>query len=658
MSSGFAAMMAISAKDLRSPSPEPEQVHQESAQVGAASSLPRPDVKLQCSFFIEVQAPIHGPRPARERHDAPEVIDVDLISSDEESAAARERSPSCAIVDEAIVRQPSPPKVRQGLGWAIISEDEASEEEEEVDINAPRQTRSARRRESSSVNDASSAIGPASNISSVDTDDDDDTYVGDDEEDEDLEYVGSRKRRRPVTPPRRESSSPRTSTPSSRKKSKTRTRGPLPPRDENAAVIANIKNPFHHPAKELTDPVKILQDSENQAKAIALRHIGALEWADVPGIGRTRVHRKYLDQFFYWMAERQRIELRKLAGVPKSEWTTDRLFQEPFRHSNCFRQQDRTSKFMMNEVSRDYRPRGFGEPGFQPDPDDERFDANGNWVDSMRENFFRVIVVWQFGKEMPYKELYKALGDICLRTYNEERWCAILKPMYEKGLKKKQKKGVEGQQENRAEGQEDGERLFGNSFFMYVSQEYGDPNEPPEVQRALHYRRALRACVWMCTRDGPDWVEPPTSPTREPGVPGFFATRPRLDECFNFLQAYWGIGDYHSLQLTLHLTYTPWFNLDLVSNKWITGGRGAKNGVSLILVDVNQSEPVMQAAMTWLVNQQEDQWARLGYRAHIPGVQEQLSIIDVENSLCLWQKYARMDRNRADGKLKWTVDAA
>lgn len=612
----MSTIMAVSAADLRSPSPSPEP-----PSVAIATEQKPNAVKMTRSGAGQ------------------EAIDVDMWSdhADEKPSVstrlqARDaRSPSIQIIEDFNVDRvksdvdedkddvdelededndcdDSPPAVRRGRGWEIISEDEESEEEEEViDVNQPRQTRSARR-------------PPPSNSSVAD----DDVLVT------------------PEPSPRDSAVQvviPSSSGPSRGSRFARRRKGPLPPVNEDGVVIRNSSIRVH--AKKLNDPVNIFQVPASQAKPIKARHIGPLEWFDVPGIGRTRVHRKYLDQFFYWMAERQRIGLRRAADVPEAMWTNDILFKRPFRHSNCFRQLDSTSIYIMENVLRDYRPKEFYYDDFRPHPDDDRFDADGNWIDSMREGFFRVMLVWVFGKALPYETLLEALGDICLRTFEEKKYADILRPLRE------------------AFDNREGPALFGNSFFILTDQRYAKRGED---RKSDHYRRALRHCYRMCTEDGQDWVErerplrTENDNQRAPGVPGFFATKPTLEECVGYLRAYWGMGDYHSLQLTLHLSYTKWMDLKLEENDWIVGGRGAKNGVSLILVDVAQTKSTMLAGMRWLVSQQQDQWNRLGYKAHIPGVQEGVTIVEVENSLCLWQKYARMQRKYDDGVLDLTRD--
>lgn len=101
-------------------------------------------------------------------------------------------------------------------------------------------------------------------------------------------------------------------------------------------------------------------------------------------------------------------------------------------------------------------------------------------------------------------------------------------------------------------------------------------------------------------------------------------------------------------RLTLNLNLTRFINLS--TTDWIICGRGAKNGLSLILPSIGLSDVDQNKGVKWLLSQQAAQWERLGYTPVTSysnsgnEVRPGMDIVDVENSLCLWQKYARVSR--------------
>lgn len=58
---------------------------------------------------------------------------------------------------------------------------------------------------------------------------------------------------------------------------------------------------------------------------------------------------------------------------------------------------------------------------------DDRFDRDGNWVDTLEECVWRTMVYWQFCKRDTWTALKKGLGgDICWNKFNFATYADVL----------------------------------------------------------------------------------------------------------------------------------------------------------------------------------------------------------------------------------------
>jgi len=225
------------------------------------------------------------------------------------------------------------------------------------------------------------------------------------------------------------------------------------------------------------------------------------------------------------------------------------------------------------------------------------------------------MIFWQFGKMETWKGLRERLprNDVRWATYNEKVYAAALRDL-----------------------KNTGQALFTGSYQIHPHQGYGSS------ENFVNGLRSIKAL--MTGNDGLRPYEP-----KPPGVPQFYRTHTSLEEAFRYVNRFKGVGNYHGIQLTLHLNYVRFIKLD--TGDWICSGRGAKNGLSLILPAISFDDNTQLEGVKWLVDQQWEQWKRLGYTPASglndgPGNGQRggVSLVDVENSLCLWQKYAREDR--------------
>jgi hypothetical protein len=164
--------------------------------------------------------------------------------------------------------------------------------------------------------------------------------------------------------------------------------------------------------------------------------LGPLERAVIGGQDHW-VSTKHLRQYFYWLAERQRLYIRrrdgqspilniKIPGKPDMPcWSLDPMFAH--RVTNTYRHQDDFSQFIIEDVVRNYRPRPEPDLAYRTSGQDNRYNAAGEWIDNVEEQLFRVTLLRRFGKSETCKYFLRELGDIRWKTYTYGRYYAVIK---------------------------------------------------------------------------------------------------------------------------------------------------------------------------------------------------------------------------------------
>lgn len=103
--------------------------------------------------------------------------------------------------------------------------------------------------------------------------------------------------------------------------------------------------------------------------------------------------------FFPFVAERQAIHKRRLAGEPQP-WTEDPILQQyPF--TNVFRVLDRNTQFILNDVI-------------------------GKGSQDLYDMFFRVALFRTFNKPETYRLLERKLGPLTWKSFNIEKYERVL----------------------------------------------------------------------------------------------------------------------------------------------------------------------------------------------------------------------------------------
>jgi hypothetical protein len=115
-----------------------------------------------------------------------------------------------------------------------------------------------------------------------------------------------------------------------------------------------------------------------------------------------RVRQHVYDAYWYLAAERQKILVRRLQGLPPP-WTKDRILTQ-YKFCNTFRAADRVSQYLIARVI-------YGEGSEDLSPEDM---------------FARIILFRLFSKESTWDALEKASGGLRVRTLDAEHLAQTL----------------------------------------------------------------------------------------------------------------------------------------------------------------------------------------------------------------------------------------
>ncbi|KIJ28888.1 hypothetical protein M422DRAFT_189161, partial [Sphaerobolus stellatus SS14] len=217
-----------------------------------------------------------------------------------------------------------------------------------------------------------------------------------------------------------------------------------------------------------------------------------------------------------------------------------------------------------------------------------------------REIAFRVILFKCFMRTETWEALCKGLGPLKWSTFNLKRYGAVLGKAYESGP------------------------LYTGAYQI----------PPPKLgyPKARSYMNHLRLVQMMMKDD----------------VPGQLLKLKHLQDAYNLIQEYPGMGPFLSYQLILDLNNIP--QLNFPENEWVSYGPGSLKCLQLIFV---QSITGLEfEAMQYLYSSQDEHFARLGItdppcvEAGKPGV----GLVDIEHALCEASKYYHKSGRGADWK--------
>lgn len=223
--------------------------------------------------------------------------------------------------------------------------------------------------------------------------------------------------------------------------------------DDDENTSSNMKSPLDRAKAQLKAeqkarqrPPPVLPDGivirgnglTDKEKEDIQRTLGELQRVDVEGLPPQWLSQKNLDQYSYFCAERQRIYERKTADPENfhKPWTEDKIFAN-LSVSNIFRNQDRTSAYIIDKLIHNYTYDPL--PGPEARSEDPRWSSDGAFVDTVEEEAFRLLIFWQFGKKETWeglrgtmKEVY-GTDDICWKDYEEKMYADCLRRVVSTG---------------------------------------------------------------------------------------------------------------------------------------------------------------------------------------------------------------------------------
>jgi hypothetical protein len=205
---------------------------------------------------------------------------------------------------------------------------------------------------------------------------------------------------------------------------------------------------------------------------------------------------------------------------------------------------------------------------------------------------FRVVLFNTFTKIDTFRFLEKELGPLTWERFNRKEYETVLRRARE----------------------EDGKILFTGAF----------QKPQPAFHEREHFVNHLALVEDLMTND----------------LTGHIQQATYMADIFEWILSFPGQGEFTAYQLLLNLSYTSVMNFSDMD--FVIGGPGARAGLSKLFPGI--SLPGMEvAAMRWLVDTQDEHFARLGLTFnglgpdHLP-----LRLADIEHLLCELDKYARI----------------
>lgn len=121
------------------------------------------------------------------------------------------------------------------------------------------------------------------------------------------------------------------------------------------------------------------------------------------------------------------------------------------------------------------------------------------------------------------------------------------------------------------------------------------------------------------------------------GLPGQIASARSLDDVFELLLSYPGIGRFLAFQYAIDLNYSAL--LDFSEEEFVVAGPGAIDGISKCFSDLGGAGP--EEVILWVTENQDREFSRRGIE--FPGLfGRPLMPIDCQNLFCEISKYARV----------------
>ncbi len=274
------------------------------------------------------------------------------------------------------------------------------------------------------------------------------------------------------------------------------------------------------------------------------------------------------DTYWRFACERQEVFFKRVLGLPPP-WTSDPILRA-HRFTNVYRASDRVSQYLIRRVI------------YEGDQSEE-------------EVFFRIVLFKIFNRIKTWELLQERLGLISWRTFDLNRYDAVLE-----------------------EALSNGGKLYSAAYIMPC---------PPFSATRKHTNHLILIGQMMKDR-----------------VPSRVTSARSMGDVFRILRSYPSVGDFLAFQFAIDVNYsalTAFSEMDFV-----VAGPGARSGVRKIFRDTDglSEEDVIRAVAEFA----EREFERLGL-AFRSLWGRPLQLIDCQNLFCEVDKYARVAHPEATG---------
>ncbi len=222
---------------------------------------------------------------------------------------------------------------------------------------------------------------------------------------------------------------------------------------------------------------------------------------------------------------------------------------------------------------------------------------NSKLPSSALEVFFRVLLFKLFNKIETWELLSKNLGELTWKNYNFNRYDRILS----KALK-------------------DGIKIYSGAYIM--------PSGKSSFGRIRKHSNHLKLIEFMIESD-----------THES-----LGTSKRMQDAFEIIKGFPGLGDFLAYQLLIDLNYSSITNF--LESEFVVPGPGAKGGISKCFTDLGGLNHM--EVIKFMTDRQDIEFERLGLNFKtIWG--RKLQLIDCQNIFCEVDKYSRVKHPTING---------
>ncbi len=271
------------------------------------------------------------------------------------------------------------------------------------------------------------------------------------------------------------------------------------------------------------------------------------------------------DLYWYFAAERQNIFIKKKNGLPPP-WTDDPILQE-YKFCNSYRVNDRVSQYLLRNV---IYPKN----------------AN-NYTDA--DIIFRILLFKLFNKESTWELLEKSIGDISLKTFNQDIYSKVLENAISNGIK-----------------------IYNDAYISCATKAFGyDRKHDNHIALLNKIFNDDKAHISILNAKS-------------------------MEEAFNVLKSYPLIGNFMAYQLVTDINYSACVNWS--EDEFTVAGPGSHRGIKKCFISKGKLSD--EDIIRYMYEHQDEEFKRLNLDFIKIG-NRPLQLIDCQNIFCELDKYCR-----------------